>query len=255
MAPLKPRYPKGTGSRSPEVTRRSSSIRNSSSALSLRQGQHPVSRTVPPSFTTIITTTATACLALATTASSTTHPQGSLIPTASAKAEGCCRRRGLEEYASRGCFVLCVTPASASSKDHPSGTVRRQRRSRELKHASVFGRTRAGTVASRSLEGSFARGNGFGRHNQQQMGVRGLGAEFGLWGSKNDSAAEERLKSKRRSRIRRVFDRMVGRVHPRAATASAAMIYDTKVRPERVGRGVVVFGDVQRRTRMLSIQA
>lgn len=247
MAPLKPRCPKRTTSRLPEVTRKSSSsISSRSSALSIRRGQHPVIRTVHPSFTTIITTTATACLALATTASSTigartTHPQGSLVPTApaaAAKAEGCCRRRGLEEYASRGCFVLCVTPASASSKDHPSGTVRRQRCSRELKHASIFGRTHAGTVASRSLEGSFTRGNGFGRQNQQQMGGRGLGGEFGLWGSNKDSADDERLKSKRRSRIRRVFDRMVGRVQPRAATASAALIYDTQIGPERVGMGV-----------------
>lgn len=116
-----------------------------------------------------------------------------------------------------------------------------------MKHASVFGRTRAGTIASRSVKGSFARGNGFGRQNQQQIGAQGLRGEFGLWGSKNDSAdaAEERLKSERRSRIRRVFDRMVGRVHPRPATASTAMTYETQVRPEGVGRGVAVFGDIQ----------
>lgn len=136
-----------------------------------------------------------------------------------------CRRRGLEQYGTRGCFVLCVTPASAAgdrfSRDHRS-------RSCATTATSTVRRTRAGAIASRPPGGLFGRGGveGHGDGSLADSGRSGAGAGLLACRAAKDGAEDGRVE---RSRFRRVFDKMRGYVPPPAKAANT-LIYDTQVR-------------------------
>lgn len=186
---------------------------------------------------------ATACLAAATCPPMT--EAGALFPAACGSSTvktgargthggGGGNRRGLQEYATRGCFVLCVTPTSACGEYSSDPTARWRRRQggcTALKSAS--GRTRAGAVASQP-RGGFVDQRGtlreqFGlRRSADGMGRGGGASPLECRAGMNDGGKPGRV----RSRFRRVFDKIRGRVPPPAAAASQdsnTITYDKKV--------------------------
>lgn len=208
---------------------------------------------------------ATACLALATSASCGANAsllagnKGSAPGRASAREErpavlgrrpssydwnridsvrggGYCRHRGLGEKATRGCFVLCVTPSSMASSDVSSsggGRGRRQAgRGRWAGGAVAMGlaadtvrRTRAGAVSSpRPLSGFLQR--------TEHGVVGGVNGEAGVVSALQCTAGDGDRRSSRGGSKRALFRRMVARVRGVAPPASAAetILLDVQVR-------------------------
>eukprot|EP00752_Nemacystus_decipiens_P001289 g1282.t1 len=176
---------------------------------------------------------------------------------------GCCHRRGLAEYSTRGCFVLCVTPSTATAGAQAGTGGRHQRRGGVgvVAGTSTVRRTRAGAVASqpllagaflnrRSLEDRVAvaaaggdggcgavglsRGGGAGGDLAAGTGVAG-GARGLECAAKNGGKG-----GRTRSRLRKILHKIRGgRATPPPVTVAAAatgneMMYDTSQRQEEL---------------------
>lgn len=146
-----------------------------------------------------------------------------------------CRRRGLGGYTTRGCFVLCVTPTSASAG---CGDARRERQRRGGTPAmGLVGRTRAGAVSRPPLAGFLSRGPLGATTQGGLLDGADVGANGGGAGRRGAGALECRGAGENgggnvgraRSRARRAFDRMRGRVPPPAAAAASPLLFDTQV--------------------------
>lgn len=160
---------------------------------------------------------------------------------------GCCHRRGLADYSTRGCFVLCVTPSSATAVEASGGDSSRRRGrggSGGLTATSSVRRTRAGAVASQPLlAGAFlnrgsleqrvaaaggdgcpalglSRGGGGGDADVDVAAGTGTGGGRGLECAAKDGRA--------RSRFRQILNKLRGGAPPPVAVAAGSeMMYDT----------------------------
>lgn len=173
---------------------------------------------------------------------------------------GCCHRRGLAEYSTRGCFVLCVTPSTAAGPEAGTGGGGR-RGSGVVTATSSVRRTRAGAVASQPLlAGAFLNRGSLGDRVAAAAaaaagggGCGGLGLSRGSGGDGGgggdvdagtgaagggrglECAAKDGGKAGRaRSRLRQILNKMRGgRAAPAppvavaAAAAGNEMMYDT----------------------------
>lgn len=164
---------------------------------------------------------------------------------------GSCRRRGLAKNATRGCFVLCVTPSSATTTGSDGcSSSRRGGSGGDRGHcgggglaatSSSIRRTRAGVVASQSLlAGVFlnrkslewrvadaAAGGGCGALGSSRGGGDDVGAGKNGSGGGGARVLECAAKdqdggkaSRVRSRVRQIVNRMRGGRSPAAALAA-----------------------------------
>ena len=146
------------------------------------------------------------------------------------------QRGVLTKHATRGCFVLCMTPSSLAGNGAPNAASRRRAGfgchglpagAVEPTSPSVR-RTRSGVFASQPL-GSFLNRQGLGGYEGALIRGGGGGGDLGGARSLKCGAKEGGEAPQVQSRFRRVFDRMRGRAPAPVSAATTDMIYDTKV--------------------------